>query len=779
MTYLTVDEQSTYIDVACDGYVLRVYTNGTAPFIRMYDTTLTTYYGRLDTSVLISASTYSLYANTTRVTTVVENTSSRVVISIKGNLQIDSGAELADSSLSVTLFVYSDKVVAEYNWTLDSSVTTASDLSHGFLDFRVANGTTITKHRENAGVESIASDYSAYNTADYIACFCDEQNVQVAIIDDVGSLLDQYSSNAGSWRIRINDKTIGIGTHRFVFAITVDSAEREGSAKLYTSTNRLTLGTQYHDITSNANLATIDTYGDFVTDLNIPDMIDSAEGFASDGGTHVDLDTTHDAKLTINQTEINRVDVLHEASVRTGSVSSPTEHLIGHWKCDDNAASTVVVDETGNYNGTLVGGDNTSVLSNTDAVRGRSLLMNGTDDYIDLSSALAGLSDDDKFTIKIKFKPAFSFNDTTGVAVFYIGSGSTDRIGVYYNYGYDEFSLYNNLSAAGEENVFGDAYTSDTLLQEYHTLVVSFDLSNDLVVASFNGVVSSFNITESRSSALSFFYAGYSNTSIYGEIYISSIKLIDGCILPYGTLIPGNVNGSDTAFSYANSDITTFIQAAVDGASLKIGSGTADYDGTVTLVTGPDGVANSAFYLNDTGSGCAIDITGTGNLDASGGQFAFWFASESSTIGYLFADGADYHHFCLRSSGSNLQAYWGNGTFTFTDALALVNDTNWHYIRVIVDKDADEITLEVDGVAITASNTVNDRTVGSTFRIGTNTTGTQPTEGYYHGITIAPLGVPILPFVLGANGGPVHAPLVSKNGSLITPGTSYQLVWGP
>lgn len=60
-------------------------------------------------------------------------------------------------------------------------------------------------------------------------------------------------------------------------------------------------------------------------------------------------------------------------------------NLVGHWKLDDNAASTVVVGTVGG-NGTLNGGDNTS--AKTIAGPGGSLTaglnFNGTDDYVAL-----------------------------------------------------------------------------------------------------------------------------------------------------------------------------------------------------------------------------------------------------------------------------------------------------------------------------------------------------------------------------------------------------------
>lgn len=65
--------------------------------------------------------------------------------------------------------------------------------------------------------------------------------------------------------------------------------------------------------------------------------------------------------------------------------------LVQHWKLQDNAASTTVVATVGS-NGTLAGGDNTSVLSEADGpgtAFPRSLHFNGTDDYVDVTGIVS------------------------------------------------------------------------------------------------------------------------------------------------------------------------------------------------------------------------------------------------------------------------------------------------------------------------------------------------------------------------------------------------------
>lgn len=80
----------------------------------------------------------------------------------------------------------------------------------------------------------------------------------------------------------------------------------------------------------------------------------------------------------------------------------PAESL--HIKCNDNAANTVVVDSSANgLNGTLNGGDNTSVLSVAGKIN-LALDMNGTDDYVSVSDNNA-LDFTTKMTVVLWYRP--------------------------------------------------------------------------------------------------------------------------------------------------------------------------------------------------------------------------------------------------------------------------------------------------------------------------------------------------------------------------------------
>jgi pyrimidine operon attenuation protein/uracil phosphoribosyltransferase len=78
------------------------------------------------------------------------------------------------------------------------------------------------------------------------------------------------------------------------------------------------------------------------------------DGFASDGALHVEP-TSKEAEFTNDITRHKQAIVFEDPHIYTGdTVSGATDHLVGYWKCDDNAASTTIVASVGS-NGTLQG----------------------------------------------------------------------------------------------------------------------------------------------------------------------------------------------------------------------------------------------------------------------------------------------------------------------------------------------------------------------------------------------------------------------------------------
>jgi hypothetical protein len=79
-----------------------------------------------------------------------------------------------------------------------------------------------------------------------------------------------------------------------------------------------------------------------------------------------------------------------------------TPYLVAHWKMNDNVASTVVLDSSGNgYNGTAQA--NTNTLDTTGKIAG-ALTFNGTTDYIDTDQTFESVFQN-SFAINFWCKP--------------------------------------------------------------------------------------------------------------------------------------------------------------------------------------------------------------------------------------------------------------------------------------------------------------------------------------------------------------------------------------
>lgn len=81
-----------------------------------------------------------------------------------------------------------------------------------------------------------------------------------------------------------------------------------------------------------------------------------------------------------------------------------TPYLVAHYKMNDNAASAIVLDSSGNgYNGTFHGTDANTSAHDTNGVVGGGLTFNGTTDYINIGSVASWANN--SFTISIWVKP--------------------------------------------------------------------------------------------------------------------------------------------------------------------------------------------------------------------------------------------------------------------------------------------------------------------------------------------------------------------------------------
>ena len=706
--YLRIDEQSTYVDVYCDGYVVNLRTDSAADYQgRIYDPSKTDVWGYLYSQVIAVSSTYyHLPRDPSLTVEIISNTPTRVVIRITGNFYDNGGTSYLAGSNKVTeyYYIYSDRYCHQIIWDTDGQVTIdnfnqAVNAPSGIIE---GDAVSFSGIYESTGSESTGSVNNS--TSDYIGLTASGGELII-----IGSCLEQSLESGTATFAQVipstdddagfiwNNGTVGTAATNEIHTMTVmwiiDSADREYGSKKYTSTERLEMGDQYNDTT----LADPIT-GSWVDDLVIPANI-GVDGFAADGGHHVEP-ASDVAKITWDRTRHNPVVPIHDFGIYTGVVGSETDHLIGHWKCDDNAATTTIVDETGNYNGTLAGGGNTEDKDNTDAVRGTSFLLNGTADYLDLSSALAGLTDGDIGSIMLRFKPNFAYNVATDQYLFSIHL-SGEYFSFYYDastYDFDLGSYVNTTSVTIDVPGGVNPYNSEpNKLQLWHTLLVSWDTVKDKMICVFDGQVF-YSSGLGTGFAPDSFYIGRSNGSVYGAYYIDEIKLFNGCLLPYG----GGpfVGNGEVNTDVAHDDVLFYADGSEGNTdSPDIGSGTFTVSGA-TQTTDVEGNANSAWLIDGASEQVYFPCYSGYNITPNQGSIFLWYKETTGpeSYGRFFYHTSAADAFECQRQASDTALRWKINSTYLDFTVASPFDTTWHWMWFSWDCTNDIYRIYIDGI---------------------------------------------------------------------------------
>jgi len=438
---------------------------------------------------------------------------------------------------------------------------------------------------------------------------------------------------------------------------------------------------------------------------------------------------------------------------------APRNHVIAHWKMDDNLATTTIVDEGGLYDGTLEGGDNTEDKTQTDAVRGRSLLTDGVVDYLDLSDALAGLTTKDEFTVMITFKPNFLVADGASQILFSLEYDGDNKIYGYYQESTDTiriFSEINNVQTNTEIASF--AGEPDGFFQQWRFLYISINMVNNLLrykLQGFDPII--FASPDNFTGSFSSFLVGKYSSS-FGAYFIDQVKLIDGCLLPYGGG-PFTGNGEvDT--DVAHEDIVMFLEGdETTGNPIQIAPGSEVVTITgATNETGVDGVVSSAFLIDASFDEISVPQTCIENVAINGGKISFWYKHEDGTPDN---SGEFFCFSCFFSSdASTMYFYYGGNSYSDSTAGWNTNPTdgNWHWIEITwIPNDA--ICFYVDGIlewtesiGVWSSWGTND------FLFGNYHGGGEPIDGYLDQIYIT--NNPNTPDRWSIFGKPIHYPLL-------------------
>jgi hypothetical protein len=637
---------------------------------------------------------------------VLENTPSRFVLAITGEVGDTSGYDF----IHYYTVYPSGHIFSDYSFTNNSAGALTVDLYNaGHFQFGSVTESVLYD----------ADDTSpTYNTQYwYGATFADKDSLFYYVMDIDDSKAQQTKTFVTASRINYRndmaDQNIAIGDgYRSIGLLYIggdsDNAtdiERDGS--IFVPAHR--------------TAATIAT-GTAADDLVHPLTLDT-DGLTSDGTLAIEA-SGHDITVEYSEATDPRV-TFYNPLIQT---SSDADALVGYWKLDDTDADTVIDNEvSGGAAGALAGGNTVGGIDTTDAIRGTALELDGTDDYINLSGALANLTSTDKFTLSFWFKPKFAYDVASYQRLFNIGSSNTNKLYGYYNYFVDAFDVYNDINDANDGYNFDHSYTTDNELQTWHHAMLSVDLTKDIVVFKINEEIHAYSITDNWSSAPDAFELGSLRSSSYGAYIFDEVRLYDGALIPYTAAMTGlsqSVDPHEAITFHAALDDETATSSEIGGATLTI-----DASGEVA---GPYGTALS---FNDNAKYVKAENV---NVDMESGCVSFWFKSlaafDDNTLHYILASDG--------TSGGGLQIYkYSDNVFRviYSDATGgkhrlyyndttTVDDTweSWTHYCICWDlgeTDFDMMNLYVNGEYVEHSASGG---MSGTWEPGSNTT-------YYYG----------------------------------------------
>jgi len=450
---------------------------------------------------------------------------------------------------------------------------------------------------------------------------------------------------------------------------------------------------------------------------------------ASDGARYVESDSNDAGKITFNQAEKKPALVIPNWTLKSGS--GLTEHLSNYFKMDDSAASTALTDETGNSSCVTVG-DNTADMKPGDSVRGTAIATNGSDNYINLSDAIADI-DTDLFTVSFKFKPNFTYNSADIYGLFTIGTAWNNKIEIYYNNTH-LFTIFPRVNGSTDPGpAISQLFTSENDFQQYHQVHLAVDVANARAYCTFDTQQTTITLDSSAwASTPTAMYLGATFGLSYSAYSYDEVKLYNACILPFGAYHIGNGQGLLADISDPHSDLTFFWDCQASGAGAAKGTTGLDTSYTVTLNTATLEATTPIVGTNvlDTGGGNSnrmASVTWTSNdiINLEEGSFGMWINPQEDAGHYFFGfGGADDRIEILISSTQIIMYYYVNtvgGSNTFNTT---ITSGVWHWVTAHW-KNGYGFWTTIDGVSDNVVSHAGDtpQVSSGTIYIGARRTG--------------------------------------------------------
>jgi hypothetical protein len=758
--YIGLDEESDTITVSCDGYDFELQTTSTSR-IGSIKTGGTERYG-IEINGNLSSTAYRLAYDTSRSFTVLENTANRAKISYTGVLKTSGGTAYTGlDSNNVVFWIYPDRFVIHLEWVVNATTATIDNTTsnlHIYLSKRTVTNNSYLKG--TADTETTSGGTYDIGTYNYLGGTCDEANQQMVVLDHQESggsapTLRHRHPTSPATAVYWNDGTLPEGTHSITAMFIIDSADRAGSAKLYNSTARIAIGNQYTDST-----LTDPNPGDAVTGLSSPDSIGSS-GFASDGAWHFKCDASDELSLDWDRTRYKPAVVLHDWPCQSGSTASPTDHTIGHWKCDDNAASATVVATEGTNAEISTGNTSTySVLSGTALDTQGSM-------HIDLPLA----DHDNAFLKKGGIQIIFTPQHAVGTSSYLFGFRDHDgrnRIYCQYNGGNTDYYLYFTWGGTFVFLNFTYNETASTIGQR-KILTAGWDDSDGKIWMTINGIHHDSDIhtgTLESDDPTTAQIGAYNNSN--GDNYIHDVKTFNTPILPYGAYFVGNgsvdtdVAHSDILFYW---DCESLPASTSEGVSPQIGSetiyrshdsyalvsaaGVSGNGWTQSRSTWVNAVVDKSIVPTDKGSIAFWALRNTAYTTSS--TYIFSVGGNGNNSLYLYMAPATGNTYCYLKDGS------GNYLRQYEEGLTYTNGV-WYHFSIHYDVSAQYLAVFRNGVQLASAGSSGTLSAISAWASDCNIGHYTSSFGGYDEFYIT--NSPYTPETPTANGVPIHSPII-------------------
>ena len=717
MYHIKVDDQPTEIYVYCDGYYLLFRKGGDTNILTVFINAANVC-DLAGNQVIDSGGNYRMSRDSSKAVDIIEKSPHRVKIRVHGQMKLADQQVLTNNVSATGLYtIYADRMMYESFLVFSDSVEFDVN-KHSLYYCWHAGAAGYDLYYENSGSETDEAGGANFrDSAKYFLGTRADSNFITIFTDLIypagGGVIRQFASDTSGVAnaeclidMNATGPEVVAGTYSIRVMTIIDTTYRVGSAKKYTTlASRIALADQYNDtILDQSPLK-----GDDVTTMILPARVGSGT-MHGDAAHYYESNATPALKLTLDRDREELVIVIRNWG---------TEYLLCYLKCNENAASANLIDQTGNDDATwcnISDGSDRNTNTAGDSVQeigeGGNLDTQDGSGFIEMAVGAGTVHDNDfykKGSVLIKFMPQFSYDVADYEVIWELNVGTDDqRINFHYDYTTDTFDFHVDYGTSVHCN------SQETIANNFHlqTAIValcSWDSEKDFMMLSIDGQVQEVKNGLGSPSATepSKFYIGSDDVlgTFESDIIIDEVKTFSEAILPYGANFIGNGGGLLADIKNPNINLSWYFdgqaELAKGGTALATTKNPTNTGGQ--FVTTDPLIGTNHWDSNGTGNVLTISDSSEDIVDYNKGFVAIWFNVQSALSGgeYLIdvrdADGSDRISAVFDASGNIDVTYRSNSTDEVIVGDIAITVNKWNYLKIIWD-DTDKVHSYINGI---------------------------------------------------------------------------------